>query len=126
MQRILISYHLRAKIAIKKLYLTARNRLARKVWANEHALLPKLFWQNVLFSDEITLEPQANKRVLVRRLPTTRMENKNLSETRKFSGRKLMLWGFIAHDGRKYLQKVCGTISSIKYLQILQEMLLHI
>ena len=36
----------------------------------------------------------------------------------------MMLWGFIAHDGRKCLQKVCGTIHSIKYLQILQESLL--
>ena len=35
-----------------------------------------------------------------------------------------MLWGFNAHDGQKYLQKVCGTINSIKYLQILQESLL--
>ena len=35
-----------------------------------------------------------------------------------------MLWGFIAHDGRKCLQKVCGTINSIKYWQILQESLL--
>ena len=32
-----------------------------------------------------------------------------------------MLWGFIVHDGRKCLRKVCGTISSIKLLQILQE-----
>ena len=52
------------------------------------------------------------------------MEKKNLSETRKFGGKKLMLWGFIAHDGRKCLQKVCGTINSINYLQILQESLL--
>ena len=36
----------------------------------------------------------------------------------------MMLWGFIAHDDRKCLQKVCGTINSIKYLQILQENLL--
>ena len=35
-----------------------------------------------------------------------------------------MLWGFIAHDGRKCLQKVCGTINSIKCLQILQKSLL--
>ena len=38
--------------------------------------------------------------------------------------KKLMLWGFIAHNGRKYLQKVCGTINSIKSLQIFQESLL--
>ena len=115
---------MRARIAIKKPYLTAKNRLARKVWAKEHALLPKIFWQNVLFSDETTLELHPNKRVLVRRLPNTGMEKKNLSETRKFGGKKLMLWGFIAHDGRKCLQKVCGTINSIKYLQILQKNLL--
>ena len=121
-RRILISYYLSARIAIKKL--TARNRLARKVWAKEHALLPKIFLQYVLFSDETTLELHSNEKVLVRRLPNTGMEKKNLSETQKFGGKKLMLWGFIAHDGRKCLQKVCGTINSIKYLQILQENLL--
>ena len=86
-RRILISYHLRARIAVKKLYLTAKNRLAKKVWAKEHALLPKIFWQNVLFSDETTLELHPNKRVLVRRLPNTRVEKNNLSETRKFGGK---------------------------------------
>ena len=105
-RRILISYHLRARIAIKKPYLTAKNRLARKVWAKEHALLPKIFWQNVLFSDETTLELHPDKRVLVRRLPNTGMEKKSLSETRKFGGKILMLWGFIPHDVRKCLQKV--------------------
>ena len=123
-RRILISYHLRARIAIKKPYLTAKNRLARKFWAKEHALLPKIFWQNVLFSDETTLELHPNKRVLVHRLPNTGLEKKNLSETRKFGGKKLMLWGFVAHDDRKCLQKVCATINSIKYLQILHESLL--
>ena len=119
--KILISYHLRVRIAIEKTCLMAKTRLARKVWAKEHALPPKIFRQNVLFSDETTLELHPKKRVLVRRLPNTGMETKNLSETRKFGGKKLMLWGFIAHDGRKCLQKVCGTMNSIKHLQILQE-----
>ena len=86
-RRILIAYRLRARIAIKKPYLTAKNRLARKVWAKEHALLPKIFWQNVLFSDETTLELHPNKRVLVRRLPNipewkrrTYRKPKNLAE----------------------------------------------
>ena len=35
-----------------------------------------------------------------------------------------MIWGFIALKIRNYLQKVCGTINSMKYLQILQESLL--
>ena len=77
-RRILISYHLRARIALKKPYLTAKNRLARKVWAKEHALLPKIFWQNMLLSDETetTLELHPNKRILVRRLPNTGIEKK--------------------------------------------------
>ena len=79
----------------QKPYLTAKNRLARKVWAKEHALLPKIFWQNVLFSDETTLELHPNKRVLVRRLPNTGMKKKNLWETRKFGGKKLMIWGLL-------------------------------
>ena len=76
----------------------------------------------MLFSDETTLE--LHKRVLVRRLPNTGIEKKSLSETPKFGRKKLMLWGVIAHNGRKCLQKVCGTVNSINYLQILQESLL--
>ena len=34
---------------------------------------------------------------------------------------KIDALGFIAHDGRKCLQKVSGTINSMKYLQILHE-----
>ena len=104
--------------------LRQKNWLATNIWAKEHALLPKVFRQNVLFSEETTLELHPNQRVLVRRLPNTGMERKNFSETQKLGGKKLMLCGFITHDGRKCLQKVCGTINSIKYLKILQESLL--
>ena len=95
-----------------------------KVWANEHALLPKIIWKIVLFLDGTTMELHPNKRVLVRRVPNTGIEKKNFTETRKLGGKKLMLWGFIAHDGRKCLQKVCGTIILIKHLHTLQESLL--
>ena len=97
----IIIYHLRARIAIKKAL--SRNRLARKVWAKEHALLHQIFWQTVLFWDETTLELHPNKRVIVRRLPNTGTEKKNLLETRKLGGKKVMLWRFIAHDGQKCL-----------------------
>ena len=107
----------------QKTYLTARNRLPRKVWAKEHALLPKIFWQNVLFPDGTTLELHPNKRVMVRRLPNTGME-KEFVGNQKIWRKKLMSWGFIAHDDRICLQKVCGTINLIKYLQIQQESLL--
>ena len=46
---------------------------------------------------ETDLELHPNKRVLLRRLPNTGMEKKNLPETRKFGGKQLILWGFIAH-----------------------------
>ena len=65
--------------------------IAGKVWANEHALLPKNFWKIVLFSDGTTMELHPNKRVLVRRVPNTGIEKKNLTEKRKFGGKKLML-----------------------------------
>ena len=71
-----------------------------------------------------TLELHPIKQVLVHRLPNTGMEKKNLSEIQNFGGKKLMLWCFVARDGRKCLQKVCGTMNSINYLQIFQESLL--
>ena len=78
----------------------------------------------MLFSDKTTLELHPNKRVVVHRLPNAGMEKKNLSQTQKLGVKKLMLRGFIAHDGRKCLQKICGTINSIKYLHTLQGSLL--
>ena len=66
---------------------TARNWLAGNVWANEHALSPKIFWQNALFSDETTLQLHPNKRVLVRRLPNIGMKKKKVSEIGKFGGK---------------------------------------
>ena len=123
-RRILFSYHLHVRFVINKPYHTAKNRFARKVWAKEQALLHYFFWQNVLFSYKTTMELHPNKRVLDRCLHNTGMEKKSLSKTRKFGDTKLMLLGFIAHDGRKCLQKVCGTIISIKFWQTLQESLL--
>ena len=45
------------------------------------------FWQNVLFSDETTLELHPNKQVSVRRLPNNGMEKNDFSETRKLGGK---------------------------------------
>ena len=61
------------------------------MWAEEHGILPNFFWQNVLFSDETTLQLHPNKRLLIRRLPNTGMEKKNLSETQKFGGKNISL-----------------------------------
>ena len=74
----------------------------------------------MLFSDETTLELHPKKRVLV----NTGMEKKEFVGNSKIWRKKLILWGFFAHDGRKCLQKVCGTINLIKYFHILQESLL--
>ena len=58
MRRILISYHFRARIAIKKPYLTPKNRLARKVWAKEHALLPKTLYPIPEWKRRICRKPE--------------------------------------------------------------------
>ena len=93
--KILISYHLCARIAIKKPYLTAKNWLARKVWANQRAILPKIFWQKVLFLDKTNLELHSNKRVLARPLPNTGMEKRRIyRKPESFVGKKLMPKGF--------------------------------
>ena len=79
-RRILI-YHLVARIAF--------SRFAWKVWAKEHALLFKIFRENVLFSDETTLELHPSKRVLVRRLLNTGMEKKEFIGNPKIWRKKI-------------------------------------
>ena len=51
-----------------------KKSICQKSLGKRTRLLPKIFWQNVLLSDETTLELHPNKRVLVRRLPNTGME----------------------------------------------------
>ena len=103
----------------QKTYLTARNRLARKFWANEHALIPKIFWQNVLFSDGTTLELHPNKQVLVCRLPNGKEE---FIGNPKIWRKKIDALGFYCPRWSE-LSRKSGTINSIKYLQILHESL---
>ena len=65
-----------------------------KILGKRTRFFPQNFQAKCDFSDETTLELHPNKRVIVRRSPNTGMEKKNLSETRKFGGKKIDALGF--------------------------------
>ena len=65
-----------------------------------------------------------NCKIYVRRTPKIGLEEKYLSKTTKFGGKKLMIWGFITYDSRKGLAKITENVTSNYYIQILQENLL--
>ena len=123
-RKTLLNYGLHARVAFRKPLLTQSHRHFRKKFASEFVLKPTTFWKNVIFSDETIIELSPNRRILVRRPLKSGIEEKYLCKTKKFGGKKLMLWGFISSDGRKGLAKVSGNMNAVSYVQILQENLL--
>ena len=54
---------------------TITNEHSRREWATNHVLKPIIFWKNVIFSDETTLELFPKRREYVRRPPKSGLEN---------------------------------------------------
>ena len=77
-------------------------------------------WKSVIFSDEtyFELKPQ-RKRTLVYRKQETALNKKNIVETNKFGGRKLMFWGCISWHGTGNLVLCENKLNSGLYINLL-------
>ena len=82
------------------------------------------FWENVIFSDETIMELYPKRREHVRRPQGCALEEKYLTKTAKFGGKRLMLWGYIKSTGERNLVKVEKSINSETYIEILRNHLM--
>ena len=124
-RKILIRHGLRARISIKKPFITSLNVQKRKNWCRQMVGLGDGFWENVVFSDETIMELNPTRREYVRRPPGEGFNRKYISTFKKFGGKKVMFWGFIKFSGERDLIVVENKLDSGKYQTILRENLME-
>ena len=80
--------------------------------------------KNVVFSDETIMQLHPNRRVYVRRRPGEGFNQKLVTSSKKFGGKKVMFWGYIKFSGERDLIVVDGKLNSRKYQTILKDNLM--
>ena len=106
----------------KKPLLSQKNIAARLKFAKEHLDVPQHYWQNIMWTDETTVELfRWNTQHYVWRKKGTAHQHKNLIPTVKYGGGSIMVWGCFATSGPGHLAIIAGKITSQVYQDILQE-----
>ena len=76
-----MSYENITHLTAKKSLLSVRNVINRNQWCKWYAKVDPIFWNDVLFSDEIRLEPLSRRREYVRRPQGSRYNPKYTTKT---------------------------------------------
>lgn len=115
---------LRSRIACQKPRLSPREKETRLVFAEDHMSWKEEDWSQVVFSDESTFVSRWDQQQRVWRLVGTRYDPDYI-KTVASSGRcSVSVWGFMTRHGLGPLVRIEGTLTSGKYLEILQHVLL--
>ena len=106
--------------AVKKPALTPAHRKRRREWAERHALWTDEDWNQVLFSDESSIELHSTRKKMgVYRKAAQRMDPKCLVGSVKQSP-NLMVWGCFGNGRLGQLSFIDGTMDSTSYIRILR------
>lgn len=124
-RRILRRYGLRGCIALKKPFISAKNRKARLQWAKQHQHWTLQKWSTVLFSDEKKFNRfGSDGRVYVRRRVGEALHPSCLRGTVKGGGGSLMAWGCFSASGTGPLHRIHGIMDQNVYRNVLEEVML--
>lgn len=112
---------LKGYFAVKKPFISKKNRLKRLKFARLHVNKPDSFWRTILWSDE----PKYNifgsdRHRRVWRKPKEALKTKNLNPTVKHGGGSLLIWGCMSYNGLGNLEFIDGIMTKEVYLGILQ------
>lgn len=119
--RALKSFGYVARVKIKKPALSEKQRKARLAWAREYVSWTVDDWKNVVWSDEskFTLVNSEGKEYV-----WVREKGQNLdlvTETKKFGGGKVMVWGCMTWEGVGYARKIDSIMDAKLYSTILKK-----
>ena len=102
---------------VKKPFLTKNHKLKRLIWSKECLFRGKLFWENMIFSDEsmFTMYNEAKNKTMWK----FSNEPSPISRTKKYGFKKIMVWGCFSKNGTGNLVFVDSKMNSIKYIELL-------
>jgi len=78
-------------------------------------------WHKVVFTDEVRIEMESQRRVFVRRPVGLRNKARYCIKWKYSDRRSIMFWGLICADGRRELVSCAGNMDSVQYCSILQK-----
>ena len=110
------------KFAVRRPFISKRNRVKRLKFAENHADKPISFWKKILWSDESKFELFGTKnRARVWIKPGEEILQNNVQKTVKHGGGSIMVWGCVAWSGVGEMLQIDGTMTADKYIDILVE-----
>ena len=110
--------------AVKKPFINARNRLRRLQWCREHLHWTPEQWRRVMWTDESPFVLSFSGRIRIWRMHNERYSIRCLRGTVKHDI-KINVWGAFCGSGVGRLEWIKDTLTKEKYLDILEEPMLH-
>jgi hypothetical protein len=101
--------------------LTDEQKRERLAWARKHSTWTIEDWKKVIWSDETKfMLVQSNGREFVWVKEQERFGGKDVIETKKFGGGKVMMWGCMTWEGVGFACKIDSTLDGELYSEILR------
>jgi hypothetical protein len=115
----------KSHLKIKKPLLNKGHRYKRRKFEKKYRHWDKYDWEYVVWSDETKINLHSNDaRDRTFRKEGEPLRDHNVSQTKKFGGGSLMVWGCMLPCGVGCLCRIDGTIDEKLYRQILEDALL--
>ena len=96
--------------------LTHRHRVNRLRWCRNHVRQPRIWWRNVVFTDETRFNiSHSDGRQRVYRRLGERYARNCIVERNRFGGGSVMIWGGITARHRTHLVVVQGNLTGVGY-----------
>ena len=109
------------RVKCKKPALTDEQKRERLAWARKHSTWTIEDWKKVIWSDETKfMLVQSNGREFVWVKEQERFGGKDVIETKKFGGGKVMMWGCMTWEGVGFACKIDSTLDGELYSEILR------
>lgn len=123
-RRILKKNGLFGRVAANVPFLNKIQTRKRLNWATNYGAWTQFQWNNVIFSDESSIQLKPTLRVHVRRMNSYRHKKIYTLKTVKHGGKSLMVWGAIKANGERILIRFLKNADSVEYQRVLNEGLL--
>lgn len=108
----------------RKPFLTEVNKQNRLNFANEFINRDEDFWTSVIFSDEKTFQSCYNGRLRVYRPRNTRYDSNYIHSLNRSGRFSVSVWGWISADGIGVCHRIPGTLTALRYRDILENIML--